>query len=266
MTKFALIAALTVIVTAAGCSSILGFKDPQLDDGPQDAQIGGPTADGSMTPIDGSMTPIDSSMTPIDAPIDGQPAACVPSACPFGCDPDTSMCKTTGTLYVYASTGSYMGSQFGGADTPPDVRAAADGICFATANTTFSALKCDQTRAHAVLQVSSADSLSLMASKYGIPTTAPVHRADDDVVVVDNWNALLDQNNAPRAPVTTGTDANSTVWTGANTTETCSNWTSTTVTGVVGKTNLMVPNWIVRASLACSSFERLLCICWSGSN
>ena len=246
---------------AAGCSSVLGFKDPRLeaDDTTRDATIGGPGTDARMLdarPTDGPIG------TPTDAAIDAPAGACQPSACAFGCDPDTKMCRIDGTLYVYPTVGQFAANDFGGKDTPPTVRASADAVCFASAP---AARHCDLTRTHAVLYVSGADSLALMATKYSIPTTAPVHRGDDDVLVFNNWNDLVDPTKAPRAVVTTtATD----LWSGANETATCANWTSVSNTnsGVIGRTSVVNGSWLNRAAVTCDLLERLLCICWSGGS
>ena len=263
MTKTIWMVVVLGALAAGGCSSVLGFKDPQLesDDAPQDAKIGGPGIDAKR--LDAG--PIDA---PTDAAIDAPPAGCQPSACAFGCDPNTKMCRTDGTLYVYATGGQFAANDFGGKDNPPTVRASSDARCFDDAKRQFSALNCDLTRTHAVLYVSGADSLALMASKYSIPTTAPVHRADDNVLVFNNWNDLVDSTKTPRIVVTT-TPVD--VWSGANETATCKNWTSlangdTTINGIIGRTSVVSTNWLNRVGVSCDLLEHLLCICWSGGN
>jgi hypothetical protein len=144
------------------------------------------------------------------------------------------------------------------------VRATTDARCFDTATTTYASRACSRSRTHAVLFVSGADSIALMAGMYSIPTTVPVHRADDDVVVSNNWNDLIDVR-TPRAPVANAaSEAAGIVWTGANTTSHCTNWTSPAANGVRGHTTLMVSTWMNRSSSACDLLARLLCVCWSG--
>ena len=145
--------------------------------------------------------------------------------------------------------------------------ATADGVCLATYTTTFSALACNRNRMHAVLSISAQDSIALMASKFTIPTTVPVNRADDDVLVANNWNDLTDTTKQPRAPVTTApSEAEGIVWTGANGSSTCTSWTSEspTVSGARGHTTLTASNWLVRDTASCDQLARLLCVCWSG--
>jgi hypothetical protein len=238
--------AVATAALVAACSQVLGFKDPKLDDS-------------SNSPgIDAS----------VDASIDGAPAGCVPAACPFGCDASTNACRV-GTLWVYMTTGSFLGNGFGGKDTPASVRATSDALCFATVSAKYMTRQCNQTRTHAVLSVSTADSLSLMATKYTIPTTVPVRRADDDVLVANNWNDLIDTTKQPRAPVSTAaTEPAGIVWSGATESSTCKNWTSeaTADSGVQGHTTLTTANWLARGAGQCDLLARLLCICWSGGN
>lgn len=230
---------------AAGCSQVLGFKDPTVDN-----------------------TKAEDANTGIDAPIDMAPAACMPSACQFGCDPTTNACRD-GKLWIFRTGGSFFGNGFGGTDTPPDVRAGADGKCLVTYTAAYAMRQCNNNNVHAVLYVSSSDSIPLMATKYGIPTSVPVHRADDDVLVSNNWNDLTDPTKALRAPATTtpsGDDAN--VWTGANGTATCSNWTSgmSSASGTLGHTDLTVSTWLSQGTSTCDLLFSLLCICWPGGN
>jgi hypothetical protein len=241
--------ALIAIATAAlvtACSSVLGLKDPTLDEGgnPNDAAID----------------------APVDAAIDTGPAACRPADCPFGCDRSTNACRAE-KLWVYLTTGSFLGNGFGGTDVPATVRETTDARCFETASAMHAARACNRMRTHAVLFVNGGDNIAGMATRYSIPVTAPVHRADDDVLVANTWNDLIDTR-APRAPVSTAaTEAAGIVWTGANTTSHCTNWTSSAdmgVNGVRGHTTLMVSTWMNRSSSACNLLARLLCVCWSG--
>jgi hypothetical protein len=236
--------AVAIAVLATACSSVLGLKDPTLDE----TEIPMPDA-----AIDGP-------------PIDMGPAACMPSACPFGCDPSSNACRD-GKLWVFLTTGSYLGDGFGGRDTPPTVRATTDALCNATATATHSARACNRTRTHAVILISASDSIALMATQYGIPTTVPVHRADDDVLVANTWNDLIDTTRPPRAPIANApTEQAGIVWTGANGSSTCVNWTSAAMTdnGVRGHPTLMSANWMIRSSNTCNLLARLLCVCWSG--
>jgi hypothetical protein len=245
-------------LAAAGCSNVLGLKDPTFNDTAHDAAI---------------------DTVPTDAMIDTGPGACVPSACQFGCDPTTNACRPA-KLWVYLTAGqdgspaSFSGSGFGGADTPPDVRAKADALCFDTFTKNFSNRACTQARTHAIVTVSGADSIQLMASAYSIPTTAEVDRADDGTIVFNNWNDLTDSTKAPRAAVasatTAPTDAEGIVWTGFGVSgaSNCTNWTSklSTAFGGQGHTTNTTSAWLNTGSDRCDFLERLLCVCWSGGN
>jgi len=241
MTMKTCLIVMVAVALAAGCSQVLGFKDPKLED------------TGSNTE---------------DAAIDTPPGACGPVVCPFGCDTTTTACRD-GKLWVYMTTGSFLGDSFGGKDTPPSVRATSDALCFSTFSTKYMTKQCTQARTHAVLSVSTADSLALMATKYTVPTTAPVHRADDDVLVANTWNDLIDTTKSPRAPVSTAaTEPAGIVWSGATESSTCKNWTSeaTADFGVQGHTTLTSANWLARGAGQCDLLAHLLCVCWSGGD
>lgn len=227
----------------AGCSQVLGFKDPTVDNSKAgDANPG------------------------IDAPSDMAPAACVPSACQFGCDSMTNACRD-GKLWIFRTGGSFFGNGFGGTDTPPNVRGGADGKCLVTYTGDHGMRQCNNNNVHAILHVSNSDSIPLMATKYNIPTNVPVHRAEDDVLVSNNWNDLTDPTKPLRAPATkAATDTDGLVWTGATTVATCVNWTSavSTDTGARGYTNRTDSNWLIEDAFRCDRLVALLCICWSG--
>ena len=267
-TKTATMAMLIAALVMAGCSNVLGFKDPSLDkipgtDAATDAHAGAEIDAAADAAIDAATD------ATIDAPADTGPAACMPSACPFGCDPNTNACRAE-KLWVYLTVGSFAGNRFGGIDAPPDVRATADNLCFATASNSFPMRACSRARTHAVLTVSGSDAIPLMATLYGIPAAVEVHRADDDVLVANTWNDLTDTTKVPRAAAASSTTAptlaDGVVWTGVNGNSTCVNWTSGVATdlGVQGNATLTSSNWMVRASAACNLLERLLCVCWSG--
>jgi hypothetical protein len=106
-----------------------------------------------------------------------------------------------------------------------------------------------------------------MPTRYLIPTNVPVHRAEDNVLVSNNWNDLTDPSRQLRAAATTAaTDAEGIVWTGANTVATCANWTSalTADTGTRGYTNRVDATWLSQDTFRCDRLAGLLCICWSG--
>lgn len=232
-----------VLTGLTGCSQVLGLEKAELDDGAgRDAAV----PDASL--------------------IDGPPAGCVPANCPFGCDPTTSACRA-GKLWLFATIGATVASGFGGADLPPNVRGGADARCLATYTDLHTARACKASNVHAVLYVSGADTIAGMASRYQIDTTVPVHRATDDVLVANNWNAMLDPSLALRAPATDApTQDDGIVWTGANGTNHCNNWTATdsTTQGVRGYTTLTDVTWLNRDAFRCDRTARLLCVCWAG--
>jgi hypothetical protein len=252
LSAIASIAALGSALAAAGCSNVLGLKDPTFNDTAHDAAI---------------------DTAPTDAAIDTGPGACVPSACPFGCDQTTNACRPA-KLWVYLTIGSFNGSGFGGADVPPDVRPKADALCFDTFTKNFANRACTQARTHAILTATGSDSIQLMASAYSIPTSAEIDRADDGTIVFNTWNDLTDPTKAPRAAVasatTAPTDADGIVWTGFGVggASSCTNWTSkaSTVNGVQGHTTSTTVTWLGQASDRCDFLQRLLCVCWSGGN
>jgi hypothetical protein len=274
--SIALISALAAALLIVGCSQVLGFKDPTLEDPahPQDAANDGPTRDGPI--IDGPI--IDGAIVdgptidgpPIDAAIDAPSGpSCVPANCPFGCDTTRDACRP-GKLSVFLTNGAFLGDGFGGDPTnPPAARAGADARCLQTYNVTFPTLQCNPARMHAVLSANNSDdSIPLMASRYSIPTTVEVHRASDDVLVFNNWNDLTDNTKSPRAPVDAAPAPDDVVWSGFGGGSSCNSWTSRapapTAAGVIGRTSLTVASWLARSSQGCDQFARLLCVCWTG--
>jgi hypothetical protein len=270
------VVAMIAAALTASCSSVLGFKDPQVETDPQDAMIGGPGNDTGVV-IDASMMAdgsiIDGKM--IDAPIDGPKldgASGCPSTCGFGCDTGTTTCRT-GKLYVYETVGAFVGNDFGGQDVPPTVRATADNLCFETVSTMHQERACSRDRTHAILGINGPDSVSGMAVNYSIPLTVGVDRVDDDVLVANNWNDLVDITMASRAPVTTATGDSALVWTGAsasvNAGTTCQGWTAAdkNSSGVTGHTDMSsLPMWLGHGASPCNTVAHLLCICWAGGN
>jgi hypothetical protein len=260
-----LCAALGAALLAVGCSQVLGFKDPRLEDTSttQDAATDGAPRDTAI--IDGPMR----DGPDIDARIIDGPTGptCRPADCPFGCDTTTDACRP-GKLFVYLTAGAFLGNGFGGSAGAAAVRSGADARCLQTYADQFSALQCNPSRVHAVLSVNTADdSIEVMSSKFSIPTTVEVHRADDDVLVFNNWNDLTDNTRAPRAPVSTAPDQDADlVWSGFKSTSNCKGWTSGSAAdpGVIGHTSLTFASWLQRASQTCEKFGRLLCVCWTG--
>lgn len=246
------------VALVVGCTQVLGLKDPTLEE-VSDARL----------PDDATLD------APLDAPSDMGPAGCVPANCPFGCDPDTNACRPA-KLFVFLTTGAFFGDGFVG--SPPDVRGTADARCFDTFSTKHQQRACTRARTHAIISVAGADSIQEMASTYGIPTGAPVHRIDDDLLVFASWNELIDSTKAPRAAVASAasasTDADGTFWSGFNAMANASNcvgWTTRAVgsSGAVGHSttdNGSAPGvtWLGQNSTSCNFLHRLLCVCWTG--
>jgi hypothetical protein len=253
MQKYLLAMVATAAAGLTGCSSLLGLnKEPSLaDDTTHDAAID----------------------TPSDVPIDMDTSACAGMNCGvFGCDTTASMCRPA-KLWVFLTPGARQGNGFGGTDNPPDVRATSDTLCFTEASTNFAGRACSRNRTHAVLTVAGADSIQTMAAVYQIPSTAEVHRIDDDVLVSNKWDDLV-AGATTRAPVasaaTIAVTGDGIVWTGfgAGNASNCTSWTVRNVNGVQGNTAASDTNalWLGVGSMPCDLFERLLCVCWSGGN
>jgi len=262
------------IVVIAGCSQVLGLKQAKEADDPPaiDAAIAAPAIDGAIDtsavepPIDAAAdAAVDTAA--IDAPIDTPGPSCVPSACQFGCDPNTDQCRES-KLWIFKTESAFLGNAFGGVDTPPMVRAGADGKCLIAYGDLPTSRQCSNGNVHAILYVNAGDSIALMAAKYAIPTTVPVYRAEDNVLVSNNWNDLTDPTKQLRAPATTAaTDAEGLVWTGANPQNTCTNWTAgvSTSMGTRGYASRIDASWLAEDSSRCDRLASLLCICWPGN-
>jgi hypothetical protein len=244
-------AALGSALAAAGCSNVLGLKDPTFNDTGHDA---------AMLPIDAS-------------PIDMGPGACVESACQFGCDPDTNMCRPA-KLWVFVTGGQFLGNGIGG-------RAGADAKCLTAATQLPTNRACPAARTHAVITLDAGDAIADMVGKFMIPTTVtgtstlvPVQRADDDIKVANSWNDLVTPNEAPLTDVASATaapsDAASVVWSGFSSASNCVSWSSANATdnGAFGRTRAASPpqTWLSQATDSCNHLHHLLCICWSGGN
>lgn len=228
---------LFALLTAAGCSSVLGFEDPSL--------AGGPPTDGPV---------IDS------PPTDTPPTGC--DACPFGCEPGTTTCKD-GNLWVFTTNATSNGG-FGAAD---GARATADSRCDAMYRVTFTARNCTHVRA--VIQVDNiSDTLELMAQTYQIPQNVEMLRATDAAPVSAKWVDFINPNVRLIAPVTPPTAPATAVqfWSGrgAGTSVQCTDWTSSSsaVSGNIGDA-AQTNEWISRGLASCDKGDqRLLCVCW----
>jgi hypothetical protein len=258
--KYWLAIAAAMATALAGCSSLLGLnKEPSLAD---DTPI-----------IDAAIDQMTIDMSTIDM----DTSACAGMDCGvFGCDTANHVCRPA-KLWVFLTDGLFAANAFGGTDNT--VRATADGKCFMTASSTdFANRACSQDRTHAILTVSSSDPIGSMATLYHIPTTAEVHRIDDDVLVFNNWPDLVGTqapkaffSSAARAP----TDADGIGWTGFGgpTASNCAGWTSNTSStfGVIAHTTSTKGSqatWLGPESVACNTgpLQHLLCVCWSGGN
>lgn len=252
--RFAIASIAALGLAAAGCSNVLGLKDPTFNDTAHDAAIDTP---------------------PIDAPIDMGPGACVPANCQFGCDTTTNACRPA-KLWVFVTAGSFVGDNIGG-------RAGADAKCLTAAQSFPNTMTCTAARTHAVITFDAGDAIPDMVGRFMIPNTVtgtatlvPVHRAEDDKTVAASWNDLVTPNKpalidvAGATPVPTDTAL--LVWTGfgSSTASNCMSWASklSTVFGVVGRTRSPSPpeTWLGQGSEACNLLHHLLCVCWSGGN
>lgn len=252
ISRFADLLTIVIVAVAAhasACSQVLDLRDPTL----KDAAAVSDDAPPDVAQVDSS-------------PADTGSPACAPADCPFGCEPSspTYVCRPA-KLWIYATTGLYVGDDFGGKDGT--VRATSDTLCFETASIKYATRGCSRSRTHAVLFVAQGDSIPLMTINYGIPTDAPVHRADDDARVFATWNDLIDTTNTkpPAVPVTK--DQPGIVWSGALGSATCRAWTSSlsTQVGNQGDTTAISANWLSRKGAnACDQLAKLLCICWTG--
>ena len=232
----------TAFAALAGCSQVLGLKPAKVAEDPPD--------------IDAAIMD--------DAAIDTPTAGCMPSACQFGCDPNTNQCREA-KLWIFQTATAFLGNAFGGTDTPANVRGGADGACLLAYSPTYSARQCSNSNVHAILYVTASDSIALMATKYNIPTTVPVYRGEDNVLVSNNWNDLTDLTKQLRAAATTATtDADGLVWTGANPQNTCMNWTVAVSTsmGERGYADRAEAMWLAEDFFRCDRPAHLLCICW----
>jgi len=241
--KTCLFAIAAVALATTGCNAVLGFKDPRLVEGL------GPNQDAAID-------------APIDAP-DASPTVTCPTSCdPFGCDPGTMTCRPK-KVFIFLSAGQYFGDGVGG-------RSGADLHCLQTydADATLKARSCNRARVHSLLTVEAADTIGLMPTKFGVPSDVPIDRADDGANVADNW-AMLTGLNVPHNPAANAANETAGIaWTGASGSATCLGWTSQdpNQSGATAHPTLMVTTWMNRGSLACSSLERLLCVCWSGGD
>jgi hypothetical protein len=185
------------------------------------------------------------------------------TSCGFGCNPTANACRPA-KVFLLGTAGGFQGG--GTAATSVGGRAGADVKCATDFSNRFAALACNASHAHAVLTASASDTVGAMAVTFGIPTTVPVHRADDDALIVGTWNDFIDPNKILTNPATpnTVTPANRLVWTGANGVDTCAGWTSTGANGVRGDTAQTSALRLSNDVLACNFTAHLLCVCWSG--
>lgn len=182
----------------------------------------------------------------------------------FGCNPTANACRPA-VVYVLGSQGGFRGGP--GAGVPVGGRAGADAKCATDFSSRFAALGCVTGHAHAVLTASVSDTIGTMAGTFSIPVTVPVHRADDDAPVADNWTAFINPNTLLTNAATPDsvTPANRVVWTGFNGSANCMDWTNASASGDTGDT--AQKNNVLRFStgtIGCTLNSHLLCVCWSG--
>jgi hypothetical protein len=105
-----------------------------------------------------------------------------------------------------------------------------------------------------------------MSGNFGIPTTVPVRRADDDAPITDNWVNFINPNTVliNAATPDTTTPANRVVWTGASGMN-CGNWADASQMGDTGDTAQKNNNLrFSQGTIGCTLNSHLLCVCWSG--
>lgn len=234
MAVMAFMTALLVLVLAAGCSQLSGFKDPKLvdDDGgvPGDASVGGPGDNDAS--VDGS----------IDASIDA-PASSVTE------------------LWIFVTNGAFQGD-LGGMPG----RVGADARCDATYRATFMTTRQCTAPVRAVLQVDNAsDTLDRMGAAYQIPATVPVLRATDAVKVANVWSDVVTRTTQLLEPVSASTSVVF-IWSGRGVSANrhCNSWQSKdpALIGDIGDAT-KIASWLSQTTAVCDSVSpRLLCVCW----
>lgn len=224
---------LMVVLVLAGCSQVLGLKEPSLEEEP-----GGSPGDASMDDAPGGS----------DARVsDGPPGTDAP--------PDARI----STIWAFTTTTQFNGG-FGGAAP----RTFADAKCGEKYDFSYSAKGC--TKIHAVIQIdNSVDTLALMGANFQIPTTAPVLRAEDSVKVAERWADFANPSVQLLQPVTPSA---STIyfWSGKGVSSDlqCNAWSSSAnaVFGNAGAANLR-GGWLAAANLRCDDLNpRFMCVCW----
>jgi hypothetical protein len=144
-------------------------------------------------------------------------------------------------------------------------RAGADAKCVDMYQYAYAHRQCTNTRA--VIQVGNDDSLSQMASRYGVPEAVSVKRADDATTVANNWRDFIDPNTRLLAAVNPTIVAPS-FWSGMGNgvapNNYCEGWTSASHghngdSGDASKTS----GWqYIGGVQYCDTAHRLLCACW----
>jgi len=218
-----------VATLAAGCSQVLGFKDPKLGE--------------------------DDAGTSDDAALDGS----VGSAGNDG-SVDAAMGSGSAPLWVFTTNGAYQGD-FGASNGG---RAGADALCNTMYQIAYTARQCNNI--HAIIQVDNVDdTLGNMAARFQIPAGAPVLRATADATKVANqWDDVVNRTVTLLAPVSTST--NVFFWSGRGTSanRNCSSWgvKDPALLGDGGDAT-KVSSWMSQMAFTCDSLTpHLLCICW----
>ncbi len=173
------------------------------------------------------------------------------STCPSGCDAGT--CREA-RIWIFPTRGQF-GGDIGG-------RVAADNYCAIKYRESFEHLACNQV--HALLGISASDRLQSMPVTFGVPTDAPVFRAQDGEggpLVANSWNELTNPNLSLTTAVS---DTPLLFWSGQNTQYTCDSWTSLSGAsyGELGDASAR-NGWLSRALDTCDKVFNLICICWA---
>lgn len=225
-------AVLFIAAFIAGCSSIIGLKEPSLEEGEE----------------------------PMDAMPDMSTNAC-PANCEYGCK-EPGVCRE-GKLWVFLSTGAFSGMGLNG---PTMARTFTDQACRTTADTLYARHGCAPARTHAILEVSVSDAIGGMKATYGIPANLEVLRAEDEVTITSSWDVLIGGTGVTSPATNTSTDPNDLsvgFWTGLGNLN-CTNWSTASGDGRRGSASAVASNWLNRGATPCGDSRRLLCVCWAG--
>lgn len=119
---------------------------------------------------------------------------------------------------------------------------------------------------HAVISVSSSDTVALMPTNFGLPASTPVRGVNGNVLAVHGWADMF-----PTLDTRPYGNVGESYWTGATADggfvsgNACNGWTSSSSSyaGQIGNSSHSDRGWIAGTLYSCSSSEaHLLCACW----